>query len=51
MLTDIKLSKAQLSKMIQLGGFLHGILGSLGNIGKELHKTDLVYSRPCYSFS
>ena len=35
MWTDIKLSKAQLYKMmIQSGGFLRGILGSLGNLGK-----------------
>ena len=28
MLMDIKLSKAKLSKMIQLGGFLHNMLGN-----------------------
>ena len=30
MSTDIKLSKAKISKMIQSGGFLHNILGNLG---------------------
>ena len=29
MLTDIKLSKAQLSKIIQLGGFLGNMMGNL----------------------
>ena len=43
MLTDIKLSKAQLSKMTQLGEFLHGMLGGLGNIGKRA-TTDLAIS-------
>ena len=36
MLTDVKLSKTQLSKMIQTGGFLCRMLRSLGRRGKEL---------------
>ena len=36
MLTDVKLSKTQLSKMIQTGGFLCSMLSSLGRRGKEL---------------
>ena len=35
-LTDIKLSKTQLSKMIQLGGFLGGLLGPLLKTGLPL---------------
>ena len=38
MSTDIRLSKAQISKIIQLSGFLCGMLGSLGNVGKVLVK-------------
>ena len=34
--TDIKPSQAQLSKMIQSGGFLRNMSGSLGNIGKNV---------------
>ena len=37
--TDIKLSKTQLSKMIQLGGFLGRILGPLLKTGLPLMKT------------
>ena len=36
--TDIKLSKTQLSKMIQLGGFLGILLGSLLRTGLPLIK-------------
>ena len=36
--TDIKLSKTQVSKMIQLGGFLGGLLGPLLKIGLPLIK-------------
>ena len=36
--TDIKLSKAQLSKMIQSGGFLGRLLGPLLKIGLPLIK-------------
>ena len=35
---DIKLSNAQLSKLIQVGEFLRGMLGSLGNLGKAAIK-------------
>ena len=35
MSTDIKLCKAQISKKNQLGGFLCGMLGSLGILGKK----------------
>ena len=36
MSTDIKLSKAQLSKIIQSGGFLGKTLGiMMGNLGKK----------------
>ena len=38
MSTDIKLSKARLSKMIQQGEFCRGTLSSFGNIGKQLCK-------------
>ena len=38
MSTDIKLSKAQLSKMIQSGGFLRNVLS---NLGKKKVITDL----------
>lgn len=38
MLTDIKLSQVQLSKTIQLDGFLRNMLGSLSNVAKELGK-------------
>ena len=38
LLTDIKLSKAQLSKMIQSGGFLGRLLGTLLKIGLLLMK-------------
>ena len=49
-LTDIKLSKTQLSKMIQSGGFLGRLLGPLlktglpliSNVIKPLTKNDLV---------
>ena len=37
--TDIKLSKTQLSKMIQLGGFLVRLLGTLLKIGLPLMKS------------
>ena len=37
--TDIKMSKTQLSNMIQLGGFLGRLLGSLLRIGLPLMKT------------
>ena len=37
--TDIKLSKTQLSKMIQLGGFLGGPLGPLLKTGLPLMKS------------
>ena len=37
--TDIKLSKTQLSKMIQLGGFLSRLLGPLLKIGLPLLKS------------
>ena len=37
--TDIKLSKTQLSKMIQLGGFLGRLLGPLLKIGMPLMKS------------
>ena len=36
--TDIKLSKTQLSKMIQLGGFLDRLLGPLLKTGLPLKK-------------
>ena len=36
--TDIKLSKTQLSKMVELGGFLVRLLGSLLKIGLPLIK-------------
>ena len=36
--SDIKLSKAQLSKMIQLGGFLDRLLGPLLKAGLQLMK-------------
>ena len=36
--TDIKLSKTQLSKMIQSGGFLGGLLGPLLKTGLPLIK-------------
>ena len=36
--TDIKLSKTQLSKMMQLGGFLGRLLGPLLKIGLPLMK-------------
>ena len=36
--TDIKLSKTQLSKMIQLGGFLGRLLGPLLKTGLPLMK-------------
>ena len=42
MATDFKLSKAQMSKSIQSGGFL---LNMLGNRGKKSN------NRLCYSFS
>ena len=42
MSTDIKLSKAPLSKMIQSGGFLRNMLD---NLGKKCN------NRPSYSFS
>ena len=38
MSTDIRFSKAQISRIIQLSGFLCGMLGSLGNVGKVLVK-------------
>ena len=38
-LTDIKLSKTQLSKMIQSGGFLDKLLGSLLKTGLHLMKS------------
>ena len=38
MWTDITFSKAQLSKTIQLDGFLRIVLGSLGSIGETLAK-------------
>ena len=44
MSTDIKLSIAKLSKMIQLGGFFRGMLISFDKVGKVLgkkKKTDL----------
>ena len=37
-MTDIKLSKTQLSKMIQLGGFLGRLLGPLLKTGLPLIK-------------
>ena len=37
--TDIKLSKTQLSKMIQSGGFLGRLLGSLLRTGLPLMKS------------
>ena len=39
--TDIKLSKTQLSKMIQLGGFLDRLLGPLLKTGLPLKKMQL----------
>ena len=42
MSTDIKLSEAQISKMIQSGEFLRSMLGNLGKKGS---------SRSCNSFS
>ena len=33
-----KLSKTQVYKITQSGGFLRGMLGSLGNVGKGLGK-------------
>ena len=39
LLTDIKLSKAQLSKMIQLGGLLGRLLGPLLKTGFPLMKS------------
>ena len=36
--TDINLSKTQLSKMVQLGGFLSGLLGPLLKAGLPLTK-------------
>ena len=38
MSTDITFSKAQLSKTLQLDGFLRNLLGSLGSIGETLAK-------------
>ena len=38
MLTDIKLSKAQLTKIIQSGGFLANMMSDLGKFGKLLGK-------------
>ena len=38
MSTDLKLSKAQISKKIQSGGFLHRLLGSLLKTGLPLIK-------------
>ena len=49
MSTDIKLSIAKLSKMIQLGGFFRGMLISFDKVGKVLGKKK--NNRPCYSFS
>ena len=37
--TDIKLSKTQLSKMIQSGGFIDGLLGPLLKTGLPLMKS------------
>ena len=39
--TDIKLSKTQLSKMIQSGGFLGRLLGPLLKIGLLLIKNEI----------
>ena len=41
MSTDIKLSIAKLSKMIQLGGFFRGMLISLDKVGKVLGKKEI----------
>ena len=41
MLTDIKLSKAQLTKIIQSGGFLANMMSDLGKFGKLLGKKPL----------
>ena len=46
MSTDIKLSRTQISKMIQSGGLLHNILGNLGkkvitNLAIPLARKDL----------
>ena len=45
MLMDIKLSKAQISKIIQLGGCLTGVISNLGKFGKSLkkHKQRLLF--------
>ena len=36
MSADIKIAKNKLSRMIWSGGFLRGMIPSLGNIGKEM---------------
>ena len=41
LLTDIKLSKTQLSKMIQSGGFLDRLLGPLLKTGLQLMKNGI----------
>ena len=41
MSTDIRLSIAKLSKMIQLGGFFRGMLISLDKVGKVLGKKEI----------
>ena len=35
---DMKLNKAVISKIVQMGGFLCDVLGSLSNIGKRVSK-------------
>ena len=35
---DINLTKTQISKVIQSGGYLHYMLGSLDSVGKTLGK-------------
>ena len=45
MSTDVKLNEAQLSKIIQSGGFLDEMLGNMiGNLGEKS------IIRPCHSF-
>ena len=47
--SDIKLSKTQLSKIVQLRGFLGRLLGPLLNIGLPLMKNILQPSAKCFN--
>ena len=42
MSTDIKLNKAQMSKIIQSGGFLRSIISDLGNLGKNMARGAII---------